>query len=197
MASFRLIRTEEGKPARATAEDLADAAVLGPDQGAARLMRRRLLRALAAETLGVHPDTVAIERLPTGGLRIAGPERLYASVSGRDGWTALGLAVHPVGVDVETYPPQDPPAFDLLHPLEQETILDDANPRRLFLRFWAAREAYLKAKGRGFDVMPSQVRAARRDAEVALIEPGQPVAIARIMERDEAIAAIVELAEGA
>lgn len=196
-AVFRLYDEGEGAPARATAEDLADAALLGRDTGAKRLKRRRLLRALAAEVLGVHPDLVTLDRAGTGAVRVTGPDPLFTSVSGCGRWTALAVARHPVGVDVEIHPPEREPPFDLLQPLEQEAILADPQPRHLFIRFWTAREAYLKAQGRGFDIMPDKVRAARRDTEVALIEDGRPIVFAQIIEREDAIAAIVELpAEG-
>ncbi len=194
MTLFRLIRDGEVQPARATEADLADAAKLGPEHGARRLYRRRLLRAVAAEALEVHPDLIVIERQPHGGVRIAGPKPLHASLSGRGEWTALAISDNPVGVDVEIHPPDREPPFDLLQPLEQEAILADPEPRRLFLRFWTAREAYLKAQGRGLDVMPDQVRAARRGEEVALVETGRPIAFAVIHQRDDAISAIVELA---
>ena len=192
-AVFRLLKQGEGTSARPTAEDLQDAAALGQEAGARRLERRRRLRALAAETLGVHPDAVRIERRADGTLRITEPEPLYASVAGRGAWTALALGPRPVGVDVETCPSDTEPPFDLLQPLEQDAILADPDPPRLFLRFWAAREAYLKADGRGLGVMPDRVRAAQRDEAVALIEQGRPIAIARLVEREDAIAAIVEL----
>jgi len=191
--AFRLVRDGEGAPAHATAEDLADAAVLGPEGGAKRLMHRRLLRAMAAETLDVHPDAFRFHREASGMVRITQPEPLHASIAARGAWTALAIAPHPVGVDVELYPPDRDPPFDLLQQLEQDVILADPDPARLFLRFWTAREAYLKADGRGLSVMPDQVRAARRHSEVALIEEGRPIAIARIVEQGDAIAAIVEL----
>jgi 4'-phosphopantetheinyl transferase len=192
-AAFRLVREGTLEPPKAMPADLADAAPLGPDLGARRLWRRRLLRGLAAEALGAHPDTVEIARDAKGMVRITGPKPLHASLSGRGKWTALAVAAHPVGVDVEVDPPDREPPFDLLQPLEQETILADPQSVRLFLRFWTAREAYLKAEGRGLDVMPGEVRAARRGEEVALIEAGRPIVFARIVERDDAIAAIVEL----
>jgi phosphopantetheinyl transferase len=193
---FRLYAEGEGTPARATAEDLADAALLGRDTGAQRLKHRRLLRALAAEVLGVYPDRVTFERAATGAVRVTAPDSLFTSVSGCGRWTALAVARHPVGVDVEIHPPEREPPFDLLQPLEQEAILADPQPRHLFIRFWTAREAYLKAQGRGFDIMPDKVRAARRDTEVALIEEGRPIVFAHIVEREDAIAAIVELPAG-
>jgi 4'-phosphopantetheinyl transferase len=175
------------------AEDLADAALLGAQTGAQRLKHRRLLRALAAEVLDVHPDAVTFERAASGAVRVVGPRPLFASVSGSGPWTALAVSHHPVGVDVEVHPPEREPPFDLLQPMEQEAILADPEPRRLFLHFWTAREAYLKAQGRGLDVMPDTVRAARRDTDVALIEAGRPIVFAQIIEREDAIAAIVEL----
>ena len=192
-AAFRLVREGEGAPAHATPDDLADAAVLGPEGGAKRLMHRRLLRAMAAEFLDVHPDQLRFHREPSGLVRITEPQPLYASIAARGVWTALAIAPHPVGVDVELYPPDRDPPFDLLQQLEQDVILADPDPAGRFLRFWTAREAYLKADGRGLSVMPDQVRAAQRHSEVALIEAGRPIAIARIVERDDAIAAIVEL----
>ena len=195
-AAFRLLREGEGRPAHATPDDLADAAALGPGPGAARLMRRRRVRALAAEVLQVHPDAIRFEREAGGLVRITAPEPLWTSVAGRGDWTALAIAPHPIGVDVEPYPPDRDPPFDLLQPLEQDAILADPDPLRLFLRFWTAREAYLKADGRGLSVMPDKVRAASRASEVALVEQGRPIAIARIVERDDAIAAIVELSPG-
>jgi 4'-phosphopantetheinyl transferase len=201
--AFRLLHDGECAPARATPDDLADAARLGPTQGALRLMRRRRIRGLAAEILDVHPDRIRFEREPDGRARIIAPEPLYASVAGRGAWTALAVAPRPVGVDVETYPAVDwppgdgqageGPPLDLLQLEEQDAILADPDPSRMFLRFWTAREAYLKADGRGLSVMPEKVRAANRLSEVSLIEAGRPAVTARLVERDDAIAAIVEL----
>lgn len=192
--AFRLVGEGEGAQARATAEDLADAAALGPARGAVRLRRRRLLRALAAEVLEAHPDAVRFERLADGRTRILAPRPLYSSVAGRGGWTALAVASDPVGVDVELWPPEPGPPLALLHPLEQAEISASVDPARVFLHFWTAREACLKADGRGLSVAPEQVRAARRDDAVALIEAGRPDRLARLIERGDAIAAIVAFA---
>jgi len=199
-AVFRLIREGEGAPAHALPEDLADAAALGLERGARRLMRRRLLRALAAEILDLHPDALRFHREASGLVKLIAPELLHVSVADRGAWTALAVAPHPVGVDIDLYPPDRDPPFDLLQPRERDIILADPDPARLFLRFWTAREAYLKADGRGLSVMPDRVRAAQHHAEavlIALIEEGRPITIARIVERDDAVAAIVELAPGA
>jgi phosphopantetheinyl transferase len=191
--TFRLIRQDEAPPARPTADDLADAVALGPEQGARRLRRRGQLRAFAAEILEVHPDSIRFEREPTGRVRITAPTPRLASLSERGTWTAMALAEYPIGVDVEVYPPDRDPPFDLLDPFEQEQILAAEDPARMFLHFWTAREAYLKAQGRGLDVEPGAIRAGRRGEAVALVEAGKPLVFARIVERDDAIAAIVEL----
>ena len=188
---FRLLRAGEGPLAKALPEDLADAATLGSERGAARLLRRRLLRSLTAEMLAVHPDRIRFERGETGRVQVVAPEPLFASESGRGCWTALALAPHPVGVDVETWPPQTPMPLDLLHPLERDEILAAPDPGRTFLRFWTAREAWLKSDGRGFAVMPDQVRATAAEDGVGLDE-GRAKGLARIVEREDAIAAIVE-----
>jgi len=194
---FRLVREGEGQPACATCEDRIDAAPKGADGGWDRLMRRRLLRAMAADVLDRHPDAVRFERGAEGRVRITGPERLYTSVAGRGGWTALAMSSRPVGVDVEAYAPDLDPPLGLLQPEEQNAILAGPDPMRLFLRFWTAREAYLKAGGRGLSVMPDQIRAEERDGGVALIEAGRPVALAELIECGDAIAAIVELSPAA
>lgn len=193
MTAFRLLREDEGRPVPATAADLADAAELGPARGAERLARRRLLRGFAAEVAGVHPDAVAVERLGTGQVRITAPEPRYASLAQRGPWVALAISEVPVGVDVETCPAENPLPLHLLHPDERREIEAATDPGALFLRFWTAREAWLKAQGRGLDVELGALRA-RASGKVVLVgEPGGPAALARIIERDNAIAAIVEL----
>jgi len=107
------------------------------------------------------------------------------------------MSSRPVGVDVEAYAPDLDPPLGLLQPEEQNAILAGPDPMRLFLRFWTAREAYLKAGGRGLSVMPDQIRAEERDGGVALIEAGRPVALAELIECGDAIAAIVELSPAA
>lgn len=183
--------------ARATPQDLADAAALGPERGAARLYRRRLLRAFAARTLAVHPDAVGIARNDSGGVAITGPTPLFASVSGRDGWTALALSEHPVGVDVESRPAETPLPLDLLHPRERDHLrgLEGAAANLAFLRFWTAREAYVKATGAGLPIELSRIEA-RDDGkgqEVLLREDGVVRARACPAVTDDYVAAVVQI----
>ena len=179
---------------RATLEDMADAAPLGPRLGAFRLYRRRLLRSLAAEMLGAEPGAVRIERRPEGGLFIAAPELLHASVAASGDWTALALARHPIGVDVEMLTETHSVPLDLLHPAEREALLerDEADRSIAFLRFWTAREAYCKAQGRGLPAELSTIRAADDGDGVILFEEGRAPKQATLTITADLICAVVE-----
>ena len=92
-------------------------------------------------------------------------------------------------------PPEPNLPLELLDASERDEILASAAPERLFLRYWTAREAYLKAQRRGLDTELSAVRASRREDVVVLLETGRPPATACFVEREDAIAAIVELTD--
>ena len=143
----------DGAAHAARPAELAEAAGLGAERGARRLVRRGLLRALAARVLAVHPDAVKIVRDPGGGLRIVGPEPLYVSHAGRGEWAAVALARTPIGVDIEEAEPAPPLPLDLLHPLERERLaaLSDCDRAAAFARLWVVKEAFAKASGRGLD----------------------------------------------
>lgn len=175
----------------ATAADLADAVGLGPEQGARRLARRWLLRALAARTLGVHPEAVAIVRDPAGGLRITAPEPLFVSHAGREGWTALGLARCPIGVDLESAPPLLALPLDLLHPEERARLaaLPAADQPRAFARLWTVKEAYAKASGRGLDTVLAQAPTRERQGGTVEVEG----AVAELRDRGEVVCAALTL----
>ena len=200
---LRLVRAgsdeaeEALRSAPATVDDLTDAAHLGPIKGAARLIRRRLLRAYAASTLGVAPATVSLGRSAQGGLYVLGPTHLFASVAGRGDWTALALSDRPVGVDVEIRPPEHPLPLNLLHPRERRTLEALSGPIRdlAFLRFWTAREAYVKAQEKGLPAELAEIEAqnAAGGPDVNLIEQAIAVARAAITMQADAIAAVVEL----
>ena len=135
---------------RSTPEDLADAAsAKAADGGESRLRRRLMLKALAARAFGVAASEVRVERQPAGGQSIAAPQALFASAAGRGAWAAVAVAPQPIGVDVETLPPEQPLPVDLLHPEEQRMVadLDEAARGATFLRLWTLKEAYAKAAG--------------------------------------------------
>lgn len=185
------------RSAPATRDDLADAALLPPRLGAARLYRRRLLRAQAARVLEARPKDVVIERMAHGGQRILSPRALFASLASRGEWLAIAVSDRPIGVDVETVPTEQPLPVNLLHPREQAVLAGLAGEARetAFLRFWTAREAYVKAAMRGLSEALSTIEA--RDAPggegVLLIEAGAVRAHAAVAMTKDLIAAVVEL----
>lgn len=139
--------------APAQAEDLADAACLGSKRGAGRLLRRRLLRALAARRLGLEPAEVRIGRGEDGRPVLPGPVPAFVSIGGRDGWAVIGLSPVPIGVDVEVSAPVGPYPLSLLHPEERRRLEGLPEPRRAeaFADLWVVKEALAKAVGAGLD----------------------------------------------
>ena len=116
--------------------DLADAASARREGGGGRVLRRRLLRALAARVFDRHPCAIRFTRDARGA---PGVEDLPAFVSAAgctadgEAWSAVALAPGPVGVDLEAGPPTDA------------------------LARWTLTEAYLKALGQGLTIAPEQV----------------------------------------
>ncbi|MFI4973937.1 MAG: 4'-phosphopantetheinyl transferase family protein [Caulobacterales bacterium] len=134
---------------RPSGDDLADAARLtNSAAGARRLLRRRLLRALAARALGAATDRVSIARDERGGVRVTTPGPAFASIAARGDWALLAVGPTALGVDIELTPEPPPPA-DLLHPREQALLAACPGPSRTerTWRIWVAKEAFAKASG--------------------------------------------------
>lgn len=142
-----------------TARDFAEA----PARAFARrafLARRASTRRMVAARLGVSPRDVVIGHAPSGApMILAPPAALHVSVSGRGDFCAIGLAPSPIGVDIEPVAAAAEPAWNILHETERLALraLDGAARHEAFLRLWTAKEAYLKALGRGMSREPSSV----------------------------------------
>ncbi|MGX1740907.1 4'-phosphopantetheinyl transferase family protein [Bosea sp. NPDC055353] len=115
-------------------------------------LRRGTARQVLARQFGCREDDVVIEHEAAGRPLLALPEALHLSLATRAGVVAVGLARHPLGVDVERVDAQALPPLDLLHPDERRLLKATAPPARplAFARLWAAKEAYVKALGTGF-----------------------------------------------
>lgn len=158
------------------------------------IVAHAVLRLVAGRALGTTPNALALMPTPRGGLPprlapgIGDPPRLSLSHAGRFVAAALGWR-HAVGIDVEQHRTLDDFAGLIRHALSADeaaalaTFAADAR-QRIFLHWWTAKEAALKAQGIGFAVPPEEV-ALRCDAA------GIPFA-ARVREgegrRDYAIA---------
>jgi len=119
-------------------------------------LRRATARPIVARQLGCRENDVVIDHDPAGRPFLVTPERLHLSLATRAGIVAVGLARHPLGVDVERVDMEEAPPFDLLHPDERRLLEATASPARplAFARLWAAKEAYVKALGTGFTRPP-------------------------------------------
>lgn len=196
-AVFRLCPLQGEPPVPAEPEDRADAARLGQSRSAERLRRRRWLRAVAAEALGVHPQAVRIVRTDNGRPLILAPEPRFASLSSAAGWVAVAVGTGPVGVDVETLPPRSPPPLDLSPSGEGAWVEAQPPAERdaAALALWTAREALAKALEIDLDTVLSAWRASVQGQSVVLRD-GRRTETARLTRGSGVIAAIVEVGRG-
>lgn len=121
-------------------------------------LRRGMARRIVARQLGCPEEAVAIAHDAAGRPFLDLPQEagLHLSLATRAGIVAVGLARHPLGVDVEQVDERAAPPLDLLHPDERSALdaVASAERPRSFARLWAAKEAYVKALGSGFRRAP-------------------------------------------
>lgn len=120
--------------------------------------RRALLRALVAAAMGVEPARARIAYDSDGAPRVTDLPT-FVSVSSRGPLAALAVASSPVGIDLEPFDAAAAAVDAVLHPREQAMLAELAGDERAraFLRIWTAKEAYLKALGRGFKRDPATI----------------------------------------
>lgn len=121
-------------------------------------LRRGIGSLILARQLGLAEADVAIGHDAAGKplLESLAGSGLHLSLATRAGLVAVALARHPVGIDVERVEDGQAPPLPLLHPRERAALLALPSPDRAlaFARLWAAKEAYVKALGRGFRRAP-------------------------------------------
>ncbi len=117
-----------------------------------------MLRAFAARCAGVAPDAIRISYDEHGAPRVSGAP-LFVSASSRGAYAALAVGSSPIGVDLEPFDEGAPVIEDVLGKRERLVLskLSDAQRTLRFLQMWTAKEAYLKAVGRGFKRDPSLI----------------------------------------
>ncbi len=76
------------------------------------------------------------------------PEQ-YFSLSHSGGFAVCALSDMPVGVDVEQIKERDLSVATRFSAWEREQLAASEDPKRLFYRFWTARESALKLRGTG------------------------------------------------
>lgn len=131
---------------RAPARDLGDA-------------RAALARRLIAWRAGCEEESVVIAHDAEGAPRVVAPNpSLALSLAGRDGLVAAAVADSPIGVDVETIGARFDPPLNVLHPAERAALAAaETDAHEIFLRIWAAKEAYVKALGTGLSREPAEI----------------------------------------
>jgi 4'-phosphopantetheinyl transferase len=143
-------------PAAPTAADLADAATAA--DGAARLWRRGLARALVAHLAGCHPDHVRFGRSPAGAPLVTAPDGWHISLSGRGAVAVIAASRAPLGVDTERHDGA-PPLPDMLTPAEVATVLalPAGDRAATWLQRWTIKEAVAKLIGHPRDITPESI----------------------------------------
>lgn len=139
------------------------------------LRRRTATRRLVAEKLGVEPREVEIGHDRRGAPRLLAPQApLCLSISGRADFCAIALASSAIGVDIEPLQPETSPVWSALHASETAMlrVLPKDAQSEAFLRFWTAKEAYLKALGSGFSREPAAIAV---DLDFRLCDEGAPI----------------------
>ncbi len=161
------------------AGDVADAKYPGASERSTFLDRRTLLRAFAARCAGVAPEAIRISYDEHGAPRVSGAP-LFVSASSRGAYVALAVASSPVGVDLEPFDEAAPVIEDVLGKLEKLALskLSDAQRTLRFLQLWTAKEAYLKAVGRGFKKDPALINIDARGVAFTVEDTGFPAALA-------------------
>lgn len=155
------------------ASDLADEKAPSASERTFFHARRAALRSLVGALLGVEPAIVRIGYDSDGAPRLQDLPA-FVSVSSRGSLAALAIASSPIGVDLEPFDGAVEPVDAVLHPRERAMLaaLEGAARTRAFLRVWTAKEAYLKALGRGFKRDPALIAAAWRGTSFTIEDTG-------------------------
>ncbi len=122
------------------------------------------VRYLLANELGTRPETLEFTETERGKpVLVTAEGRLHFNLAHSVDRMVLALSPFcPIGVDIEALgqgPIEDGLLETCLTPSEREFLLATSRDvqRDLFIRFWTAKEAVLKAEGSGFWIEPSQV----------------------------------------
>lgn len=142
--------------------------------------RSALRRGLGRDVLGRQlGQEVEIGHDRQGRPFIEGRPTLHISLATRGGVVAIALAEQPVGVDVEELG-EAPFPTSMLHRSEARLIESLPAPAQplAFAELWAAKEAYVKARGTGFVRAPDSF-AVVLEGKRFRIEDGQQPILAR------------------
>ncbi|HEY7429519.1 MAG TPA: 4'-phosphopantetheinyl transferase superfamily protein [Streptosporangiaceae bacterium] len=147
----------------AASERDRSASYLRPQDGVRFAASRGAVRVILSAYLGCEPERVRFADDGGGQPRLAAGHSLQFSVSRSGDIALLAVSPDPVGADLERVRPR-PGLADLVtarFPAAEAACVAAGcagSPTRSFYRHWVAKEAYIKATGRGLAVL--------RDAEL-------------------------------
>ena len=123
------------------------------------LARRALTRSLVGVLASIPGENVRVIYDDDGAPQVDFPDGFFVSLSGHGPYAMIAVANRRCGVDFEPLQDDLVPVPDVLHPQEQVWLEQFSGAERShnFLRIWTAKEAYLKALGRGFLDDPREV----------------------------------------
>lgn len=132
---------------------------------------RAALRQQLAERLGVNAATIEFEYAERGKPALAGRLRdaLHFNVSHSDSLALYVFAQRPVGCDIErkrTMSDVERIVSRWFAPSESAEIVASDEPHELFFRYWALKEAVLKAEGAGLALLSCDFELQSDDREL-------------------------------
>jgi phosphopantetheinyl transferase len=156
---------------------------------------RAWVRQQLGATLGLPPRQVELAAEPGGRLYIPGAA-IDFNLSHTGNWIALGICRGGrLGVDLETVDPAFPTleiAREFFLPEEHDWIA--SGPIDRFFHLWTAKEALMKATGRGMSLQPDKIFVTTRDdqpATVTNLETGEVHSVTTWGGPGDTIAAVV------
>src|SRR6516164_4727074 len=137
------------------------------------IVSHAVLRIVLGHATGIRPVDLSFRKEPglKPVLEASLVRPIHFSLSRSEELVLIGLASHPLGVDIEWLGKTvDTEAMGfVLSDREREALrrLDPSNQQRAFLQCWTQKEAYLKAIGQGLYVSPATVEVTFGPGEAA------------------------------
>jgi len=117
------------------------------------------------------------------------------SLSHKDFFVAAVTALYPVGIDIEMIKPVKKGLFDRIADEQEWALASEKNPIAFF-RFWTAKEAVLKAVGKGMTGLDHcRVTQISNDHQIDLIFKGMPWSVVQHWIDDRHLVAVTTRGE--
>lgn len=162
---------------------------------------RAWVKQVLAQRLGVPAPSLLLKNEPDGRLTLPPEAGLDFNLSHTGSWIALGIVPSGrIGIDLETVQPDFPAleiAAEFFLPEERDWVA--GGTIRRFFHLWTAKEALMKATGRGMSLPPNHIRvlvSGEKPVQVVNLEDGRASTVHTGEGPDGTIAAVVLLENG-